>query len=334
MFDIKDLISSFKDTVLSPLKGAIEYRAKNNFFGSFLLAWLIWNWEKIAYFIFSGDAIILKLNNISSNDFLSHAPDWYMSFFKISFLLPLGVAVFFSLGYPYFTLGISLIQKKILNSTYNFNVDVEHSRLEKKKIALRDAVELDSVKAIQQSDTDRIIAENNEKKAQSELNLKELRIEYADKSVSLKNTKADLAILEETIKQQLTRKQNLTNEIATLNEELSPLRHEQDRINELSKQIVTLQNNIGNLSATLESKEFEIRRQEKMFSSQLESYRQLKEKNQGLLEHVKMVNNLLVPAVDIMERDDTYYKSVINNVRNARDATYGMSVVGYSVIEQ
>lgn len=330
MFDIKDIISSFKDTVLSPLKGAIEYRAKNNFFGSFLLAWLIWNWKKIAYFIFSGDPINQKLDNVSSGDFLSHTPDWYMSFFNINFLLPFLFAIVFSLGYPYLTLGISRIHRKISNSTYDFNADVEHSRLEKKKAALSDAVELDSVKAIQQSNTDRIIAENNEKKAQSELNLKDLRIEYADKEVRLKNTKADLDVLEETIKQQLIRKQDLTNELTVLNEDLSPLRQEKNRIDELSKEIVTLQNDLAKCSATIEDKDFEIKRQEKMLAAQLQSYERLKEKNKAILERVEYVNSLLVPAADEIEnKHNSELQGIITNIRNSRDATYKSELLSF-----
>ncbi|MHC9507362.1 hypothetical protein ACYZFF_15400 [Klebsiella variicola] len=46
MAEIKEIIDSLKDWVVTPIQESISFRARSAFFGSFVISWLVLNWDK------------------------------------------------------------------------------------------------------------------------------------------------------------------------------------------------------------------------------------------------------------------------------------------------
>lgn len=64
---LKDVVSSVKDAIITPVQEAFVYRAKNPFFGSLIISWVYWNWNKIAYMLLSDDDVLKKIEFIKKS---------------------------------------------------------------------------------------------------------------------------------------------------------------------------------------------------------------------------------------------------------------------------
>ncbi|VTN15481.1 Uncharacterised protein [Raoultella terrigena] len=237
MTDFKDVFSAIKDAFISPIKEAIEYRAKSNFFGSLIISWSIWNWKKIIYFIFSDDSVINKIINVTSIDFLSNDFLGLELISKSTIIAPLSFAIFYTLLHPIFTWLLSMIHRKVMDELYHFNVSVEHSRLDLKKTSLSDTMELESLKSIKQSEAELTVAQNKEATTKALYDIEQLIKNATKQTVIIENARRDLTSIESRINAQEKRRDSITEEINILNEKLGPLEKHQGIINDLNEKL-------------------------------------------------------------------------------------------------
>lgn len=62
---LKDVVSSVKDAIITPVQEAFVYRAKS-IFGSLIISRVYWNWNKIAYMLLSDDDVLKKIEFIKN----------------------------------------------------------------------------------------------------------------------------------------------------------------------------------------------------------------------------------------------------------------------------
>lgn len=303
MNDFNEIKTAFIDTFINPVKGAIEYRAKNNFFGSLVISWVIWNWQKIAYFFYSEDSVITKINNLMSGDFLAHYvswPNWLNYIIKSSCYPPLIFATIFTIVHPAFTWLISILHRRVMKSIYDFNVSVEESRQSQKEKILNNALKLESIKDVSKSETERRIAENNEKKERSEKNIVELRKEYAEREQEVKDMMSKIEIMEGTLTQQQQTKSDLTTELQNLITELHPYREDKKEIDKLHNEIKNLNHRIMQLNNSIGEKENELSRTDKIISSYKKDIQDIITNRSILLDKINESHKYLLDASKII----------------------------------
>lgn len=297
MTDFKDIISAIKDTIISPVKEAIEYRAKNNFFGSLIISWFIWNWKKIAYFTFSADGIIDKIKNVTFVDFLPNTffGDNFIS--KSTYIVPLAIALTFTLLHPFATWILSRIHRKVMDKLYDFNVSVEHSRLDLKKTSLQDTLDLESLKTVEQSKAELIVAQNKEAATKALYNIEQLIKNATEQTVIIENARTDLASIESRIKAQEKRRDTITDEINILNEKIGPLEKHQGIINDLK-------NRLSKSGDTIEKMHEENRVTARLISKDKQEFDMLYNIYKELLIKSEAVSDTLLKALDKIREEE------------------------------
>lgn len=297
MTDFKDIISAIKDTIMSPVKEAIEYRAKNNFFGSLIISWSIWNWKKIAYFTFAEDGIIDKINNVTSVDFLSNMffGDNFIS--KSTYIVPMVIALAFTLFHPFATWILSRIHRKVMDKLYDFNVSVEHSRLDLKKTSLQDTMDLESLKTVEQSKAELIVAQNKETATKALYNIEQLIKNATEQTVIIENARTDLASIESSIKAQEKRRDTITDEINILNEKIGPLEKHQGIINDLK-------NKLSKSDDAIEQMHVENRATTRLIDRNKQEFEMLYSIYKELLVKSETVSDTLIKALDKIREEE------------------------------
>lgn len=130
---IKEFVGVLKDALVTPVQEAFVYRARNPFFGTMVIAWLFYNWNKVAFFFLSDFKIIERI------EYIQHKiPDNSVIFGQSvphthSFWFPFLWACFISLTFPFFTYASIWIHKKITAhiEIINSGKEIERIRLQK-----------------------------------------------------------------------------------------------------------------------------------------------------------------------------------------------------------
>ncbi|WP_243211806.1 hypothetical protein [Klebsiella pneumoniae] len=336
MNDFNEIKTAFIDTFINPVKGAIEYRAKNNFFGSLVISWVIWNWQKIAYFFYSEDSVITKINNLMSGDFLAHYVSWanWLNYIvKSSCYPPLIFATIFTIVHPGFTWLISILHRRVMKSIYDFNVSVEESRQSQKEKILNNALILESLKDVSKSETERKIAENNEKKERSEKNIAELRKEYAEREQEVKDMISKVEIMEGTLTQQKQTKSELTKELQNLITELHPYREDKKEIDKLHNEIKNQNNLIQQLNNSIGEQEHKLVIANKLVSSYKKDIQDIISNRSILLDKVNESHRYISDALKIindMGIDDAAIQEYLNIAVKLTDLNDGTNFRVYT----
>lgn len=104
--------------ILNSTKDSISKKSESPLIGSFLTAWVIWNWQPILYFIFLDQGISAKIEKALSYK------SWWDQFFT-----PALISIFYVLALPY----IQIVCIKLLKKYELFQYEII---LEKKKQSL------------------------------------------------------------------------------------------------------------------------------------------------------------------------------------------------------
>ncbi|WP_147198385.1 hypothetical protein [Pantoea sp. CCBC3-3-1] len=122
---IKEFAGVVKEALVTPVQEAFVYRARNPFFGTLIISWLCYNWNKVAFFFLSDMEVIKRIHYIrekipdNSIFFGESIPHTHSIFFPIFW------ASLLSLTFPFFTYASILIHKKIFSSIESVNVQRE-----------------------------------------------------------------------------------------------------------------------------------------------------------------------------------------------------------------
>lgn len=218
---IKEIASVLKDALITPVQEAFVYRARNPFFGTLVIAWLFYNWNKIAYFILSKDEVLEKIK------FIRHEFD---SSFTHSFAYPFIWAVFVSLTYPFFTYASIWIHKWITGHIEKINSTKEISRIGLQEELITAIHRNESKKTELQAETDLNIEEKKEKAARSRLNVELL--------------KEQKSTLESEIESLSVQKQSAQSTLSAVSLELESANK---RVDEISDEFEKVANKYGDL---------------------------------------------------------------------------------------
>lgn len=244
---VKEVTSALKDIFINPVKEAVIFRAKNNFFGSLVITWIAWNWEKIAFLFMSNMYIAERIDYIK-NHFPSPSENhWWIFPYSYSVVWPVVIATAFTLLYPHFMHTLAIIHKSILDKIEVFNIDKEEESLDRKKkvINLAESIEIEKLKV--RAEKNREMEEDNERAARAKKNTQELNATYYELTESVNKLSQDRTNLELNLEHQATRMQQATDELAKLNEKLGPESEREIIIDSLTKRIIDQESMIKEL---------------------------------------------------------------------------------------
>lgn len=146
MAEIKEVLSSIKEVLITPIQDSIEFRAKNAFFGSFVISWIVWNWKDIFYFILSKDDVLYKISLIKSS-----LPIKFESctLFPYSYIvIPIIFATILTLSYPLFMYGMLKVHRWIFDKIDLFNNQISTSKVIRRKNLTEAEEENEGIKSI------------------------------------------------------------------------------------------------------------------------------------------------------------------------------------------
>lgn len=235
---VKEITSALKDIFINPVKEAVIFRAKNNFFGSLVITWIAWNWEKIAFLFMSNMYIAERIDYIK-NHFPSPSEDhWWIFPYSYSIFWPVAIATTFTLLYPFVMHRLAKIHKSILDKIEVFNIDKEEESLDRKKkvINLAESIELEKLKV--RAEKNREMEEDNERAARAKKNTQDLNATYYELTESVSKLTQDKHNLELSLEHQANRMQQATDELAKLNEKLGPASEREKVTDSLTKRII------------------------------------------------------------------------------------------------
>lgn len=219
MPEIKEIASSIKDALFSPVIESIKFRAKNNFFGSFILSWFFWNWEKLAYFIFSTDDIIKKIQTVRLASPFENGDQWHIFFCSHSLILPLISAILFTFSYPFFTWLISFTHKWILNQVHTLYTSSEIEKQKSNKKLIRALTESEDEKDIVKGQTELRISVMKKKSTEINYNVEEITSKYAGLKNEISTLELKKQELNSTISALDSKHQSLTSALQKITTE-------------------------------------------------------------------------------------------------------------------
>lgn len=229
MADIKEVVDSVKDILIDPLKDEVKYRARNNFFGSFIVSWFFWNWDRAAYFIFSTDPIMIRILTAKNLFPLDQGQHWYVFEHSHSLVWPLATATTFVLLYPTLMLTIALIHKRVIRSISILNETKELERMTRNVELVKQNETNEGERAKIKAKTEREIAENAEAAVKARLNVREITKQYAEIETKVKTLKLERDGLDTIIINLQKRRDDLNEELIIINGEYGPIKSANDK---------------------------------------------------------------------------------------------------------
>lgn len=229
MADIKEVVDSVKDILIDPLKDEVKYRARNNFYGSFIVSWFFWNWDRVAYFIFSTDPIMVRILTAKDLFPLEQGQHWYIFWHSHSLVWPLATATIFVLLYPTLMLTIARIHKRVIRSISILNETKELERMTRNVELVKQNETNEGERAKIKAKTEREIAENAEAAVKARLNIQEITKQYAEIETKVKTLKLERDGLDTIIINLQKRKDDLNEELIIINGEYGPIKSANDK---------------------------------------------------------------------------------------------------------
>ncbi|HGW4083488.1 TPA: hypothetical protein ACNIDP_001283 [Klebsiella michiganensis] len=229
MADIKEVVDSVKDILIDPLKDEVKYRARNNFFGSFIVSWFFWNWDRAAYFIFSTDPIMIRILTAKNLFPLNQGQHWYVFEHSHSLVWPLATATTFVLLYPTLMLTIALIHKRVIRRISILNETKELERMTRNVELVKQNETNEGERAKIKAKTEREIAENAEAAVKARLNIQEITKQYAEIETKVKTLKLERDGLDTIIINLQKRRDDLNEELIIINGEYGPIKSANDK---------------------------------------------------------------------------------------------------------
>lgn len=260
MSDFKNIISSIKEIIFTPVSDTVKSRAKNTFFGSFIISWGMFNWEKLAYFTLSNDDILTRITIIHDNSRFNVGDYLWVFPLSHSLVYPCVSAIVITYSQPFINYAISKVHRTIFKKIFNFDNDnkIENAKEQKKLISQLEDNE--SEKSRIKANCELEIAELKEKttdinkridtlfKKRAELNTENTELEIKNKEL-----KATYSTLSE-------KHQSLLSLVAKINSENNTLidleARYQDLLNNYRKsqnEVKTLKGHIADYKDTVES---------------------------------------------------------------------------------
>ncbi|BBS11604.1 hypothetical protein WP5W18C01_16980 [Klebsiella aerogenes] len=236
MADIKEVVESIKDVLVDPLKDEVKYRARNNFFGSFIVSWFFWNWDRVAYFIFSADPILIRILTAKNLFPLEQGQHWYIFWHSHSLVWPLLTASVFVLLYPVLMFVIAWIHEGVVKQIAILNERKESDRLKRNSDLVKLAESNEGARAEVKASYERKIAEDTEAAVKARLNISEMSKFHSRIETEIKTLGLERDGILASIKSLQERKDSLAEELIVINSEYEPVKNNNEKYQSLLKE--------------------------------------------------------------------------------------------------
>lgn len=125
--EIVNYVSKATDLVTDPIK----QRMSHPLIGSFILAWVVFNWEPILYIIFANASIESKITYVNSCFYTSTWDKW-----RLYFLQPLGIALFYYGALAWVDRGLDAINIKTIKAKIAHDAEVRASKFKEEILVI------------------------------------------------------------------------------------------------------------------------------------------------------------------------------------------------------
>ncbi|WP_033743394.1 hypothetical protein [Pantoea sp. aB] len=305
---IKEIAGVLKDALVTPVQEAFVYRARNPFFGTLVISWLFYNWNKVAFFFLSDFKIIERIdyirhkipdNSVILGINISHTH---------SFWFPLLWACFISLTFPFFTYASIWIHKKITAHIEVINSSKEIERIRLQKDLMIEMAKNESAKTKQLALEESQIEEHREVTATHKANIETLK----KRKATLETEIDALAAVNEASQ-------------ISINNITSKINEKQDEYEKLNDKNISLLNKVSSLEE-LKNVNKELENKIAILDSQVKSYltemtnlnMKLLEKDKELAQSVQLANN--------QSKELTFKSAELNSMSTKLDS-YGDSII-------
>lgn len=297
---IKEIAGVLKDALVTPVQEAFVYRARNPFFGTLVIAWFCYNWNKVAYFFLSKDEILERIETIRRE---------FESTYSHSIIFPILWACFMSLAYPFFTYASIWIHKWITGriETINSQKEIARITLQKELITATVTNELEKIKL--QADNELAVEEKKEQAANSRLKVEFLK----EQKATIEN---EIASLEEQKNSAKSTLSSVTSELKMTNEKYNKINLDYEKIVEKHGSFEQLQNIVDLQAMNFDASEKKAKETEKTLQDvrkqNEEQYKASKDRIESLLENVSMLTTEITEKNKELEES----KSIIVQYKN------------------
>ncbi|MFW0699033.1 hypothetical protein [Pantoea sp. R13S299] len=300
---IKEIAGVLKDALVTPVQEAFVYRARNPFFGTMVIAWLFYNWNKVAFFFLSDFKIIERI------EYIRHKiPDNSVIFgvnisHTHSFWFPFLWACFISLTFPFFTYASIWVHKKITTHIETINSQKEIKRIQLQKDLMVEMAKNESAKTKQLAEEESLIEDFRQQSATSRANIQ-----------SLKKQRSDLDSEIESLDAVRSTTQNALNEMSeNLNkkkDEYNDLLTKYDFIAEKHESIDKLQienNNLKTQISLFDTTRNEFLQEIEVANNKTDTIkRELEEKSQAFVINARKLSNKQSENNDLRAKLDSF----------------------------
>ncbi|MGC0818498.1 hypothetical protein WKH08_09630 [Pantoea agglomerans] len=195
---IKEIAGILKESLVTPVQEAFVYRAKNPFFGTLLISWMFYNWDKVAYFCLSKSDVLERINFIRTK-----IPDNSIIFghnisHTHSFWFPVIWSILLTITYPFFTYCGIYIHRRITTKIESINSHKERARLILQSVLVVQIAKNESARARQLATDEAELEETKERTVAARLNidaLKQQKSLLSSQVESLESHKTSLELL-------------------------------------------------------------------------------------------------------------------------------------------
>lgn len=240
MAEIKEIIDSLKDWVVTPIQESISFRARSAFFGSFVISWLVLNWDKIAYFILSGDDIIKKLYILKSE---LPEPGYEHSYFYLlvyHFWYSLLFATLFTAFYPASMIAIKWFHGFFFRKLNSLDVSYQKKIEAMKKELEDDIIEKKGKQDERRAEIDSVIAKKRQEAYILDNGTDALRQEFNTNALNNERLLIEIKTNRDIITKLEERKVEVNADIAQLSDRYDTLKTQNEIHEKLTSDIAKL----------------------------------------------------------------------------------------------
>lgn len=311
---IKEIAGVLKDALVTPVQEAFVYRARNPFFGTFIIAWLCYNWNKVAYFLLSKEEVLTRI------EYIKHKiPDnsvlWGLSIpHTHSIIYPFLWACIMSVAYPFLTYVSIWIHKWITGHIEAINSQKEISRIVLQKSLITANFLNESEKTRLQAECELEVEEKKEKAANSRLKVNLLKEQRA-------TLESEIELLESQKKSAQATLSSATSELDITNEKYNQLNSKYEILIKKHGSNEELQNAIELQTMSLNSTEQKLQESENILNDvKKEYFEQQRAYEERIISLQSKVSSLTIDLEDKNNRTEEINQqlgSLYNKERNS-----------------
>ncbi|WP_413675806.1 hypothetical protein [Pantoea dispersa] len=218
-----------------------------HFFGTLVISWLFYNWNKVAYFFLEDDKIINRISYVKHK-----IPDNSVILglsipHTHSVIFPFLWVTFISLTFPFFTYASIWIHRKITAHIETINTGKENSRIILQRGLMVEIAKNESAKALQLAKDDASIEQFREQAATSKANVEAVKVRKSSLEDEIKTMEAQHTALKTSLELTSENVDTAQKKLDESNKKHKEIPSKYSTFNELASSHASLENKINSL---------------------------------------------------------------------------------------